>query len=270
MKILLRKHLDKYYVWKDAEWENGEYYISVNDVKTRVTQVNILAVADDNRADYVVCAQCGATIPNNPESIEAHFAEREAKRNCFECDQMSAYGDQKNLKIKYTKNEDGTTYHAEEVYDTLLGCGFNSWQYKRIDTEEAKNGCQYFQCRKKGVHQVQDTFVQYPGIFNKQITLDLLIKKGFTNKCPYVHDKVWSIDLGMRGNTLHAFVNELGIVDCFSIHHRYSRYTAFYSEKYDKLFFNVGGKYSDQKPEDMSQAKYNSAKKIIAALYKEA
>ena len=75
--------------------------------------------------------------------------------------------------------------------------------------------------------------------------------------------------MGLRGNTLHAVVNELGIVEYFAINHRYSRYVAFYSETYDKLFFEHGEKYIDILPGDLSQYKYNSAKKIIAALYKE-
>jgi hypothetical protein len=182
---------------------------------------------------------------------------------------MSAYGDEKNRKIQYTKNDDGT-YHVQTTCDSKLGCYFSSWRYTDIDTEETKKKCQYYQCRAKGVQAIDDIFIKYPGIFNKQITIDLLVKKGFTNKYPWPQDKLWSIDLGMRGNTLHALVNELGIVEYFMISHKYNRYTAFYSDTYDKLFFVKGDKYMEDMPGEMSQAKYNSAKKIIAALYKEA
>lgn len=268
MKILLRQWNDKYYVWKNAEYKNDNYYVFENDTELLVKQTNILSIAEDNRANFVVCATCGAIIKNDPESIEAHYAEREAMKNCLKCSDMSPYGDERNLTIKYTKNDDDT-YHAEKVYDTTLGCGYQRWGYDSINSEKAKAGCKYYQCRKNGVHKIDDIFVRYPGMFNKQITIDLLAKHGFRAMQSVPRKKVWYIDLGLRGNTLHAVVNELGIVDRFVIIHRYSSYVAFYSEAYNKLFFEHGDKYIDVLPGDLSQNKYNSARKIIAALYKE-
>lgn len=272
MRILLRKHDNKFYVWHDATYVNGQYYLTKNDeVMDKVYQTNILAVDDNDRGNYVKCNHCGATIKNDPESIEAHFAEQEAKRNCLSCDDMRHYGDEKDVAVQYTKNEDGT-YHFTKECNTKLGCGYSSYySYRDIDTEAAKDGCKYFQCRKRGVSQIDDVFIKYPGIFNKQITIDWLVKNGFANK-RYLGGNwnEWSVDLGLRGNTLHAIVNELGIVDHFWILHRYDRFTAFYSEKYDKLFFDDGGKYVDEMPYNLSQAKYNNVKKIIAKLYKEA
>lgn len=268
MKILLRRWNGKYYVWKNAEYKNDNYYICENDTEIRVKQTNILSIAEDNRANFVVCATCGAIVKNDPESIEAHYAEREAMKDCLKCTDMSPYGDEKNLTIKYTKNDD-ETYHAEKVYDTALGCGYQKWGYDNINSEKAKAGCKYYQCRKNGVHKIDDIFVKYPGIFNKQITIDLLAKHGFKETQSDSSRQQWYIDLGLRGNTLHAVVNELGIVEYFKISHRYDRYVAYYSEKYDKLFFEYGEKYIDSIPDAISQYKYNSAKKIIAALYKE-
>ena len=269
MKILLRNCEDKFYVWKNATYKENGYYIDDKFVPT----VNILAVDEDDRANYVTCAHCGAIIKNDPKIIEAHFAEREAKRNCLKCAEMIPIGNEKNTKVNYTKNEDGT-YHFTKACDTKLGCSYNSWRhYYEIDSEEAKLKCQYTQCRVKGVTQISDVFVKYPGLFNKQITIDWLVKNGFNNKSycgQYRNQKEWAVDLGLRGNTLYAFVNELGIVDRFQIIHRYERWYAYYSEKYDKLFFVSGQAYTDEKPEALSQTKYNSAKKIIAKLYKEA
>ena len=48
---------------------------------------------------------------------------------------------------------------------------------------------------------------------------------------------------------------------------------SFYDDlaaQYDKLFFVNGSKYTDVMPDNLSQSKYNNAKKIIAKLYKEA
>ncbi len=273
MRILLRKYDNKYYVWKDAVYENGIYHLII-DGKTApfsVYQTNILAVDDDDRANYVKCLHCGAIIKNDPESIEAHFAEQEAKRNCLSCEEMMHSGDETEVAVRYTKNEDGT-YHFMKECNTQLVCSYNSYHFfPDINSEAAKQVCKYFQCRKKGVSKIDDVFVKYPGIFNKQITVDWLVKNGFTKKCfEGTNRNEWSVDLGLRGNTLHAIVNELGIVDRFYIHHRYDCYTAYYSEKYDKLFFVDGSRYTEEMPWGLSQAKYNNAKKIIEKLYKEA
>ena len=271
MRILLRKHENKFYVWKDATYVDGQYYLTDENGTTtsRMPQTNILAINEDDRANYVKCNHCGATIKNDPESIEAHFAEREAKRNCLACNEMVHYGDEKNAAVQYTKNEDGT-YHFTKTCDTKLGCRYSSYyKYNDIDSEEAKNNCQYFRCRRLGVSKIDDVFIKYPGIFNKQITIDCLAKNGFVNK-RYWGNGEWAVDLGLRGNVLSAVVNELGIVNRFYINHRYEQFTAYYSEKYNKLFFESGTGYTDEMPYNISQAKYNSAKKVIAQLYKEA
>lgn len=271
MRILLRKYNNSYYVWKDAVYSNGIYYLTENGKPTSsMAQTNILAVDDDDRANYVKCLHCGAIIKNDPESIEAHFVEQEAKRNCLSCDDMVHYGGEEDVAVQYTKNEDGT-YHFTKECNTKLGCNYGySYICRDIDTEEARHSCKYFQCRKIGVSKIDDVFVKYPGTFNKQITIDWLVKNGFTNKgFEGASRNEWAVDLGLRGNTLHAVVNELGIVDRFYIHHRYDCYTAYYSEKYDKLFFVDGTKYTEEIPWGLSQAKYNSAKKVIEKLYKE-
>lgn len=272
MRILLRKYNNSYYVWKDAIYSNGIYYLTENGKPaTSMCQTNILAIDNDDRGNYVKCLHCGATIKNDPESIEAHFAEQEARRNCLTCEDLIHTGTEEDVTVKYIKNEDGT-YHFVKECNTKLGCSYNSYySYADIDSEAAQSRCKYFQCRAKGVSKIDDVFIKYPGIFNKQITVDWLAKNGFVNK-RYMGSnyKEWMIDLGLRGNTLDAIVNELGIVDHFLIRHRYECHTAYYSEKYDKLFFVDGTKYTEEIPWGLSQAKYNSAKKIIEKLYKEA
>ena len=260
MRILLRKFNNKFYVWKDATYIDGKYYLVENGATIgSVNQINILAIDEDDRINFVQCNHCGATIKNDPKSIEAHFAEREAKRNCLSCPEMVQTGEEKDATVQYTKNEDGT-YHFTKECNTKLGCSYAScYSYVDIDSEEAKKRCMYFQCRAKGVSKINDTFVKYPGIFNKQITIDCLTKNGFLNK-RYLSNGEWVVDLGLRGNTLYAVVNELGIVDSFYITHRYDRFTAYYSEKYDKLFFKSRTGYIDEMPYNLSQAKYNTAK----------
>ena len=272
MRILLRKYNDKFYVWKNAIYRNGNYFITQEGKpNVMVSQTNILAVDEDDRVGYVRCVNCGTLIKDDPKSIEEHFTKQEAKRNCLACKDLMHIGNEKDVAVQYTKNEDGT-YHFVKECNTKLGCSYNSYyNYLDIDSEAAQARCKYFQCRAKGVSKIDDVFVKYPGIFNKQITIDWLDKNGFTSKSYYGDRlKEWYVDLGMRGRVLYAVVNELGIVDHFELHHRYERWTVYYSEKYDKLFFVNGNKYSDIMPDNLSQTKYNSAKKIIAKLYKEA
>lgn len=270
MKILLRKFNDEYYVWKTAEWKDNGYYID-NNGEMYIPQVNIIAVKDDDREGSVVCAFCGAKIKNDPESIEKHFAERETSRNCFACEHLTQYGKASNAKSVYTKNEDGT-YHVTSDVDTELGCTFNRYYRNpcNIDSTEAKNICQYFQCRKAGVSQINDIFVTNPGAFNKSATVDVLTKNGYTYCGYYNNTHGFGYDMGVRGQCLTACVNEVGIVDHFLVRHRYDVFTVYYSAKYDKLFFDYGGRYVENIPNGLSEAKYNTVKKKIAALYKEA
>lgn len=272
MRILLRKFNNKFYVWKDAKYIDGKYHIIENDESIGVVnQTNIFAIDGDDRSNFVQCNHCGATIKNDQESIDAHFAEEEAKRNCLECVDMVHMGGEKDSVIKYTKNEDGT-YHYMKECNTSLGCSYASYRaYENINSERAKERCKYYQCRVKGTSQTNDVFVKYPGLFNKQITIDCLVQNGFMSKRYLGYGSgEWVVSLGLRGNTLHAIVNELGIVDRFWINHRYDRCVAYYSEKYDKLFFEYGDNYGDEMPYFLSKAKHDAAKKIIAKLYKEA
>lgn len=266
MKILIRQlNQGTNYVWKDAFYKDGEFYIGPEDNKTIIFHTNILAVQDDNRKDSVICNNCGAVIKNNPEAIEAHFKAIEEKRNCFECRNLRRIT-QKSVKSEFTEMNDGT-YNVTETYIAKLKCGNGYWNYPDITSEGAKKICDFYRCRNNGVRPIKDIFTAHPDPFDKQITVDTLVEKNFT------YDRYdrgfFEYDLKCR-NTVKACVNELGIVDHFIVMHRNNRWIAYYSDKYDELFFTENGRdYCLDLPYGISMAKYGQAKAKIASLYKE-
>jgi hypothetical protein len=261
MKILLRKYDNEYYVWKDAVYKEGNFFID----DCLIYQTNILAIKDDNRKDSVICAYCGKVIKNDPEEIEKHFTEQEAQRDCFKC----TYLRKQNFDSKeatFTKTENGK-FVVKETYHADLKCGVSWYGYPPIDSNDAKRICIFYKCRNAGVMPIKDIFTQYDDPFNKNITVDLLQEKKFVAES-YANG-FFEYDLKCR-NTIKACVNELGIVDHFIIKHRGYKFMTYYSAKYDKLFFSENRRdYQEDIPSGMSQAKYDQAKAKISALYKE-
>lgn len=260
MEALLRRFNDNYYVWKNVTWQNGRYYVD----GTLISQTSILAIKDDNRGKYVQCMHCGAIINDDPECIERHFAEQEANKNCFECGSLRV-NNKRNLLIVYEKNDDGT-YHQTATSDVNLCCS-QTWPSHNIDTIDVNRFCVYYRCRKSGVMPISDVFMKYPGPFEKQLTVDFLKEKGFAYE-EYTNG-YFEYDLKMRG-TLKAYVNELGVVDHFAIKGRWDKYTIYYSDKYDEIFYVQNGNYVVfDEQDDVSSSKHNSVKAKISALYKE-
>ena len=269
MKILIRKFDENnYYVWKDAIYVGGEFRINDDEYGgLRIHQSEIIAVKDDNRSGYVVCNHCGEMIKNDPESIEAHFAAKEAMRDCFKCSSL-----RKNrvasLNAEMTEESNGRL-KVVETYTAELRCGQSYWNSPMITSEEAKSVCTHYRCRRIGVQPIKDIFTQYPNPFDKHITVDALNAKKFVPDEGGMKNDYFEYDMKLR-NTLKACVNKLGIVDHFIVKCRNYKYHAFYSAKYDKLFFsNSRGNYSESIPDYMSDAKYNQVKAKISALYKE-
>ena len=266
MKILLRRFDEKYYVWKDAVWKDMGYHINENGEDIEVQEIAILAIKDDNRSGKVLCKSCNELIDDNPEAIEAHFASREAQRNCLTCNMCMPYGTRNNLTTVYTANGDGT-YHECTNSDVKLRCRMSYYGEVDINSDSATKICQFNQCRTKGVQKFEDFFLKYPGAFNKQLTVDFLNKKGF-EYAGYYSGYFW-YDLKLRG-ALYACVNEMGVVDHFIVKHRGWSFNAYYSDEHDKLFFERGYTYSEATPGNMSETKHKNAKDKIAALHKEA
>ena len=263
MEVLLRKYGDEYYVWKEANYSKGNFVFADGDSK--INQTSIIAIKNDNRKDFVECAHCGEVIHNDPESIEAHFAAQEAKRDCLHCSELS-YSNINNIGIQYVKNDDGT-YTRTATDKVNLYCGRYSWDRSPIDSPAADKKCKYTQCRRQGAREISDVFIKYPDLFDKQATVDTL------NESNSVYEEYrngfFIYDLKCH-NAVKAYVNPLGIISHFTISFRTNTMKAFYSAKYDKLFFDTWSDYSEDAPCDISDNRYNQAKAKISALYKEA
>ena len=266
MQALFRKFGEKYYVWKDVTWKAGAYYITDNDgFEYDMPETSILAIRNDNRAGKVMCKYCNELIDNNPEAIEKHFADNEAKKDCMTCSKIASYMPA-NGKVSYTSNGDGT-YKENRVQDVKLKCKMSAWETYDIHSANINSICMHTQHRRQGVTEVHDFFMQYPDAFDKQITSDVLINRNY--EFERHRNGFFEYDVKLRG-ALKACVNELGVVDHFIITHRDYSYVVYYSHKYDKLFFNSRDMYNENMPNRMSESKYNNVKTRIKALYEEA
>lgn len=263
MKILLRNWGGSHYVWKDASWNRGRFFIEPE--KVEVSQISILAIKDDKRADeYVMCVHCGAMIKNDLASIEAHYAEMEAKRDCTKCKNMRENAID-TFDVNYTKNADGT-YTVKKTILSSLRCKMDWYSPPDINSDRAKQICIYHQCRRQGTQKISDIFTKYPGIFDKNATVDALVAKKYAHDT--YRDGFFEYDLKCR-NTVKACVNKAGIVDHFIIKSRGYSYIAFYSAKYNKIFWTENGRdYTEAMPYYMTDNKLEMAMKKIADLYK--
>lgn len=260
MEVLFRAYDGKNYVWKEATYSNNVYIVD----RERYLETTFLAVKGSDMNDYVICKYCRARVKNNPESIERHYAEREAQKNCLQC---------RNLRVARLPNEtptrafaksDADTYHVVETFKAQLQCGRN---WISIDNPNATQTCEFYQCRHAGMETQGGILVQYPDLFETQITVDVLQAKGY--EFLYGTDSYFVYNMKMR-DTMHAYVDKCGVVDHFSASYRYNVKDFYYSATHDKLFFVSNGTYREGKPHDWSDSKYEAVKKKIVTLYKEA
>lgn len=263
MNILLRYCNGKHYVWKPAKWEDGRYKLV--DTNETIYHTSIMAVTEDSRIGYVVCNHCGKLVKNDPESIEQHYRELESKKDCMKCEKLVPCGNKINIDREITDNLDGT-YSITEKYITNLGCKV-SYYTERLGSVNANRNCVYSRCRRAGVVQINDIFVKYPGLFEKNITVDMLN----ANKYPYekYNDGYYEYDLKMRG-TVKACVNSMGIVDHFVVTSRGWRNIFYYSDKYKKIVFADWYSYDERVDNYITRAKESKIIEKISKLYEEA
>ena len=266
MEILIRYFGDNHYVWKQAEWHDGSYYTTnENEESIRINENRILAIKDDSRIGYVTCRHCGALVENTPEAIEKHFAESEAKKNCMKCDYMQIYDSKRGADRSFEPQEDGY-YKVTETFLSRLSCDAGYWG-TIIGNGKENDICVYYQCRRKGVQEIQSVFLEYPNLFEKQVTVDTLNAKKYEYE-GYANG-FFKYDMKLRG-TLKACVNELGIIDSFIYIRSCWSYRIYYSDKYKKLFYDDCGVYKEDITYIMSAQKSRQIIAKISELYKEA
>ena len=264
MKILVRNWNDSHYVWLDVEWNRGRFFF--DDIE--IYHTNILAVENEDEIakNYVMCAHCSVMVKNDPESIEAHYAEMEAKRDCFKCQHLRERAQTQEI-LSFHRKEDGT-YDLVKNVNAYLVCKQDYYNSPDINSYRVKQTCKYYQCRRRGMQTINSIFFSYPGAFDKNITVDKLIEGKYAFS-KYT-DGYFEYDLKCR-NTVKACVNDAGIVDHFIIKSQGYVYRAYYSAKYDKLFWSDNGcYYTENMPYHMTENKLEMAMKKIVALYKEA
>lgn len=263
MKALLRKFDNDCFVYTDVVYECGSFKTPDGRI---VNENGIIHIVKDNRKNKVRCKGCGDLIKNTPEDIEAHFKEREDKKNCLTCSHVKESYRKASIGRKYKPHptEEGQ-YICEHQYKTDLYCSHGGGT-RLINTTESDEKCKYLMCRKMGVTEVtNDFFLDYPGAFTTFPTVDKLIEKNWifesmnSNFIVYHHKRM---------TTLKAIVNNKGIINNFRACYKHSdAVDIVYSDKYEKAFYLVGGKYSTGHCSDLTQAKAESYIAKIKELY---
>ena len=257
MQVLLRMYDGKYYVWKEAKHERNTFIID----GSRWSETDIIAVRGEEGKKYVRCKYCNEQIDNTPEAIEKHFVEWEAKRDCTKCRDMRL--ESKSLPERsFVKNEEGR-YEVTEKYTASISC---TLFWGDPESETGKAFCKFNQHRKQGVEAIGGILMQYPDLFEKQITVEALKANDYHFENRW--NGFFSYDMNLR-NTLYAYVNECGIVDHFEASYRGTYRTFYYSATQKKLFYAQSGCYKEGIPSNWSENKYKQVRRKIEALYKE-
>ena len=117
-----------------------------------------------------------------------------------------------------------------------------------INTEDAKSNCKYKSCNTASFDVVHDFFARYPGAFDKMVTVDAIVDKGYKRRSVFGHKSVYAL----KGrNQIDACVNAQNIVTHFNVSYRDHCWNGLiYSPKYHKLFMsdNRGGNYIEWIP----------------------
>ena len=226
MKILVRDN-QNYLKWHDVIYKDGKF-MTEDDGRSFYAQT-IYAVKDDNRNKTVICSGCGKEVRNTAAAMKAHRNMINKPNKCFECSYLK-HTNETIISQKYVLNEDGT-YNESTRRTVNLTCG-QSWRYKDINSEEARENCKYKRCENATFRCIEDFWTKYPGAFDEFITIDRIIDTGY--KSMYKHSDEIRFDLKGRAN-LSACVNNQGVCYKFILSYRKRSYQRRYSKKYAKV-----------------------------------
>ena len=260
MKILLRRYKDMNYVWETAKYDGHDFY--VNDDK--ITESNIVSIINDNRKNYVLCSSCGKMFPKNGQKFKKHKAEAKTINPCLNCPKLRAR-ELSPKKRRFIFKKDGTCVERQDGAVELL-CYYGMWNSFPIDSNEALETCKFRKCTNAYQVEITDIFTKYPGVFDDIITIDTILDNGY-KRILYSdrHETSYVID---DNYMIVAYVNNLGIVDKFTVETEWYYWTLWYSKKYSKLFeCDDEGNYMDWEP-DISETKIKEITNCIEKLYK--
>ena len=259
MKVLLRSYENEPFVWKEAERNfNNDFVV---DGKF-VSETSIISVAEMDKNKFVKCENCGSIISNNSRAIKEHRNISCDWKNCLKC---------KYLRIKtqaekskgFIRNENGN-FDMTVRSVVSLQCG-NLWNGKDILNDDARTGCHFAGCKNAKMLPADDFFSKNPDAFDDMITVDKIVKNGYTQM--WKSGDYACYELKAR-NRIYAYVNKFNIVEKFRIQYRYNDDTVVYSKKLDEIFsINRNGKYAKPNIWGMPDESLENVRKKIASLY---
>jgi hypothetical protein len=262
MQILLRNYKDKEYVWMQAKYDKGKFVVDgINQNET-----NVVSIINDNRKNYVQCSNCGKVFRKRDHKFKTHKEDAKSSKVCLTCPHVIC-SNNRTITQKYIANEDGTYVRKiEQRVDLQCSSGY-LWTYPSIDSITAIEGCKLRQCGDATEKEIEDTFTQYPGIFDDIITVDKILDFGYVG----IPDRGISYtlyDLNIA-DSVCAYVNKLGIVDKFFL--CLDDYTAdiWYSKKYKEIFTcDKEGHYIPWAYDGLSTRKRIKIKEAFEKLYR--
>ena len=228
MKAFLRNWNGEIYVWKDVEYSDGKF--STATTGEIIEKTNIISLKDDNRNKFVRCSVCGKEFLRDSEEWYQHITKINDTSKCFTCRYLTEWS-LSSSKTTYTMNECGR-YEATRTYQTSLACR-NVFGSPDIDSETARNSCYYNRCVGAEAAMVSDIFTEYPGVFDNMATIKQVLKCGYKE----VDEGINTTKFRLKGkNNIYAVVNNLQIIDHFEVHYRNTKWTIYYSDKYQKYY----------------------------------
>lgn len=253
MKILTRN-----FQWIDAVFDTSNGAIRDENCNA-IRESAIIAIDNDVRSQYVICQNCGSIIRNTAKELEAHKALSDSSAACFECPAMREMGVDL-LKRTYTLQEDGT-YVSLTKTKCSLACS-KGWCSVPIDSDEARERCQYRGCKTATASPIQDIFTKFPGIFDELATADALDPAVWT----YVDmgRNYYKFKASSRYN-LTVSIHKTGIISHFTYTSRYRQHDFMYSKRYNRFFWIDDYNYTENC--SVSQNVQTQLLKIVAAIY---
>lgn len=261
MKVLLRSYEKEPFVWKEAERDLNNNFVVDGKV---FKETDIVSVAEMDKNKFVKCANCGSIIPNNSRAIKAHRNISCDWKNCLKCKNLRITTQTEKSK-NFIKNENGNfDMTARSVVS--LRCGA-AWNGKDILNDAARTDCRFAGCKNAQMLPIDDFFSKNPDAFDDMITVDKIVKNGYTQT--WKSGDYTGYELKAR-NRIYAYVNKFNIVEKFQIVYRYNDDTVVYSKKLDKIFSinnSNNGKYKEPHIWNMPDESLENVRKKIASLY---
>jgi hypothetical protein len=246
-------------MWQRAKFDSKRGRI-LNLFDREIYETDIIAIKNDERAQYVKCKACGAIIKNTPEDIAAHLAKKLDCVNCthVRCDTIAEDG------ISFEALPDGT-YIRNEKTKCKLFCGRN-WNTTYVGDPKLEYICLYRNCSNESLKSLSGFFSEYPDAFDVIATVDALGDKwthvGGSGNGQYYYE----FGGKMR---LTAYINTMCMITKFAYQYYDSCYEFTYSAKYNKIVWFDGREYSMKPSTHITTKNYTAIEKIMKEIYEE-